>query len=157
MKNKMLIISGVLVLLLVATGFVLYKALIASPPPAANNTQPAAPTPMAMPTVDSSISVDLTQSAKPYTMTLSVKGLNGKYATIGYEFSYVSNGLIKGVNSGSSPIDVAGKDAFSRDVYLGTCSGKDCTPDKGVTKVSVALEFTDTTGAKSQFSKDFSL
>lgn len=156
MKNKMLLVSGILVLLLVATGFVLYKALIASPAPVAN-TQPVIPKPESMPAVSSSVSVDLTQSAKPYTLMLDVKGLNGTYTTIGYEFSYVSNGLIKGVNSGSSPIDVTGKNEFTRDVYLGTCSGKDCTPDKGVNKVSVVLEFTDTSGAKSQFSKDFNL
>ncbi len=156
MKHKMTILYVGLVLLLGVTGFVVYNALFGGAPPA-QTTQNAIPTPVAMPTVDSSVSVTLTKSAKPYTVDLSVTGMNGKYTSVGYEFSYESKGLIKGVNSGSTPLDVSGKSDFSREVYMGTCSRNDCTPDTGVTKVSVALEFTDTTGNKSQFSKDFDL
>lgn len=156
MKNKMVLLYVGLVVLLAGTGFVVYKAVFGGPS-TSQTAQNASPTPQIEPTVDSSVAVTLTKSTKPYTLDLNVTGLSGKYATVGYEFSYESKGLIKGVNSGSKPLDVSGKTDFSREVYMGTCSRNDCTPDVGVTKVSVALEFTDTSGAKSQFSKDFDL
>ena len=156
MKNKMMYLYVGLAVLLLATGFVVYKALSGNPA-ASQTAQSATPTPVVEPTIDSSVSVTLTKSTKPYTVVLKVTGLSGKYTSVGYEFSYQSNGLIKGVNSGSTPLDVTGKTDFSREVYMGTCSRNDCTPDLGVTKVSIALEFTDTAGAKSQFSKDFDL
>jgi hypothetical protein len=155
MKNKMTFLYVGIAVLLLITGFVVYKAVFSGSP--APVTQDASPTPVAEPSVDSSVSVTLTKSPKPYTVVLNVAGLSGKYTTVGYEFSYESKGLIKGVNSGSKPLDVAGKTEFSREVYMGTCSKNDCTPDVGVTKVTVALEFTDTTGARSQFSKDYDL
>ena len=77
--------------------------------------------------------------------------------SVAYELSYESQGLIKGVNSGSKPIDTTDKDSFEREVYLGTCSKNDCKPDVGVTKISVVLEFTDKDGKRSQYSKDFEL
>ena len=156
MKNKMTFLYAGLVVLLLVTGFVVYKVIFGGPPPS-QTTQNAVPTPIAIPTVDSSVSVTLVKAAKPYTVDLNVTGMSGKYVSLGYEFSYESKGLIKGVNSGSTLIDVSGKSDFSREVYMGTCSRNDCTPDTGVTKVSVALEFTDKSGSKSQFSKDFDL
>lgn len=155
MKNKMVLLYTGLAILLVGTGFVVYRVFVGSFSP--QTTQNVTPTPVVIPPVDSSVAVTLTKSSKPYTVDLSVTGLGGKYKTVGYEFSYESKGLIKGVNSGSTPLDVSNKSEFSREVYMGTCSRNDCTPDVGVTKVSVALEFTDTSGSKSQFSKDFDL
>jgi hypothetical protein len=156
MKNKLPIIIGVIALLLVGTGIVVYKAVTASP--AAPKSTDTVENNISLPTVDASVVVSLSKSAaKANTVLLNVKGLGNKYATVGYEFSYESKGLIKGVNSGSKPLDVAGKDSFDREVYLGTCSKNDCTPDAGVTKITVVLEFTDSQGQKSQFSKDFDI
>ena len=76
---------------------------------------------------------------------------------VAYELTYESQGLVKGVNSGSKPIDVAGKDSFEREVYLGTCSRNVCKSDGGVKSVSVVLEFTGESGKKSQFSKEYPL
>ena len=45
-------------------------------------------------------------------MVLTVSALASKYATVAYELTYDSQGLIKGVNSGSKPVDVAGKDTL---------------------------------------------
>ena len=153
MKNKMMALYIGLAVLVVATGFVVYKTLSAKPAPVVEETVDT----ISLPEVDSSVVATLTKAAKPNAVTLKVTGLGSKYSTIGYEFSYESKGLIKGVNSGSKPTDVAGKDIFDREVYLGTCSKNDCTPDVGVTKVSVVLQFTDTEGKQSQFSKDFDL
>jgi hypothetical protein len=108
--------------------------------------------------VDPSIEVSVTWSkTKDNTVVLVVKGLAGKYTSVGYELQYDSEGVGKGVTSGSKPIDVTGQDMFEREIYLGTCSKNVCKPDPGVTNVSVVLEFTATDGKKSQFSKDYDL
>lgn len=154
MNKKTGIIAGILALLLVVTGAVVYKAVSAKP--ATQVTEDI--TPIILPPVDSSISVDLTESkSAANTVIISIKGLAGKMTTIAYEMTYDSQGLIKGVNSGSKPADVTGKDTFERDIYLGTCSRNVCKPDVGVSKVTLNLEFTDSTGSKSQFSKDYTL
>lgn len=153
MKNKMMYLYVGLAVLLLATGFVVYKAVSAKPAAVVEEVIDE----VSLPDVDASVAVTLEKAAKANTVVLNVVGLDSKYSTIGYEFSYESKGLIKGVNSGSKPTDVAGKSEFEREVYLGTCSKNDCTPDVGVTKVSVVLQFTDTEGKQSQFSKDFDL
>ncbi|HCM82877.1 TPA: hypothetical protein DIS60_05950 [Patescibacteria group bacterium] len=108
--------------------------------------------------VDPSIQVDLTKSkTKDNTVVITVKGLGGKYTSIGYELQYESGGVGKGVTSGSKPLDVTGQDTFEREIYLGTCSKNVCKPDLGVTKVALVLEFTDKDNKKSQFSKDYEL
>lgn len=152
MKQKYLYIG--LAVLLGLTGFVVYKTLAPS----------AEPTPVeeeeivSIPQADSSIVVSASFSkAKANTVILKVSNLVSKYSSVGYELTYDSQGLIKGVNSGSKPIEVAGQDGFEREVYLGTCSRNVCKPDLGVEKVSIVLEFIDSTGNRSQFSKDFDL
>lgn len=154
MKNKMTYLYIGLAVLLIVTGVVVYKAVAPS-----NESAPVEEEVMeVLPTADASIVVGATFSkAKDNTVVLSVRALGSKYTTVGYELTYDSQGLIKGVNSGSKPIEVAGKDSFEREVYLGTCSRNVCKPDTGVSKVSVVLEFIDTEGNKTQFSKDFDL
>lgn len=157
MKKKTgLIIAGVIVVLLLVTGFVVYKAVFSGSPTSTQTTEDI--TPIELPAADSSIQVNLTESkTAANTVIISVKGLGSKISTIAYELTYESNGLIKGVNSGSKPAEVAGKDSFERDIYLGTCSRNVCKPDTGVSKITLNLVFTDTTGKQSQFSKDYTL
>jgi hypothetical protein len=156
MNKKTGIIIGVLVILLVVTGIVVYKSVFSGAPAPTQTTNDITTTPL--PTVSSSIAVDLTKSTTAAnTVGISVKGMSGKMTSIAYELTYDSNGLIKGVTSGSKPMDVAGKDVIDQEIYLGTCSKNVCTPDPGVSKVTLNLEFTDSSGGKSQFSKDYTL
>lgn len=154
MKNKIILLVSALVVLLFGAGFIVYKAVFAPQPPRAPEQASQSE---ALPQADASINVSIKKASAANTVVLAVAGLGGKYATISYEFSYESLGLIKGVNSGSKPTDVGGKESFSREIYLGTCSKNDCKPDPGVTKVTVNLVFTDTSAKQSQFSKDFNL
>lgn len=143
-----------LAVLLIFTGVIVYKAIAPAPEPEAIEEEIT----NILPEADPSIVVNFTLSkAKANTVLLNVSNLGSKYQSVGYEISYDSQGLIKGVNSGSKPIDVAGQDGFEREVYLGTCSRNVCKPDLGVEKVSVVLAFTASDGKKSQFSKDFEL
>lgn len=154
MKNKMMWIYIGLAILLLVTGLVVYKVLAPS-----NAVIPVVEEQQELLTeADTSLIVTVSKSkSTANAVVLSVSALASKYATVGYELTYDSQGLIKGVNSGSKPVEVAGKDTFEREVYLGTCSRNVCKPDAGVTKISVALEFTDITGKKSQMSKEFTL
>ena len=155
-KNPLLfIIPAVLVLLLV--GFIIVKAQV-STNDKNKPTQKEEIIEETLAQADASIEVDLTKSKiKDNTVVITVKGLGGKYVSIGYELQYESGGVGKGVTSGSKPLDVTGQDSFEREIYLGTCSKNVCKPDLGVTKVSLVLEFTDKDAKKSQFSKEFEL
>lgn len=154
MKNKMMYLYIGLAVLLVVTGVVVYRAVAPSNEPVPVEEEITELLPIA----DLSIVVNASFSkAKDNTVVLTVSGLGSKYTTVGYELTYDSQGLIKGVNSGSKPVEVAGQDGFEREVYLGTCSRNVCKPDTGVTKVSIVMEFTDTANKKSQFSKEFDL
>lgn len=106
---------------------------------------------------DSSIIADVVWSkTKSNTIVLSVSGLKSSYSKVAYEVSYETQGVVQGVTT--KPLDIAGKDTFLRDdIYLGTCSRNVCKPHTGVKKVSLVLEFTDTSGKKSQLTKDFDL
>ena len=154
MPKKPLLL-GILSVLLIITGVVVVKSIF--PSRQAQTAVEEVPKEDVAP-VDTSVSVQLVKSKiRANTVVVEVSGMAGKYTSVAYELTYESQGLIKGVNSGSKPIDVAGKDAFDREVYLGTCSKNDCKPDLGVKKISVTLEFTDTSGKRSQFSKEYEL
>ncbi len=155
MKNKMTILFVVLGLLLGGTGFVVYKAL-APAPKIAQVVEEELPVEEVEP-LDPSIVVGVTKSrVKDNTVVLSVSGLAGKVHSIAYELSYTSLGIVQGVTS--KPVDVTGKDLFMRDdIYLGTCSRNVCRPHTGVKSVTVVLEFTNASGKKSQFSKEYDL
>lgn len=105
----------------------------------------------------SSVSVSLIKSKiKDNTIVMGISGMQSKYKMVAYELSYDSQGIVQGVTT--KPLDVSGKDTFTRDdIYLGTCSRNVCRPHPGVKKISLVLEFTDLTGKKSQFSKDYDL
>ena len=106
---------------------------------------------------DSSIVASVTWSKiKDNTIVLSVSGLKNGYSKVAYEVSYETQGVVQGVTT--RPLNITGKDTFIRDdIYLGTCSKNVCKPHIGVKKVSLVLEFTDTSGKKSQLTKDFDL
>jgi hypothetical protein len=153
--KKGIIIAVVLVVLLSVTGFAVFSVINKK----SGNTavsQNAEPTPDTIPTIDSSIKVNA-KLVSNNTISLDVTGLDGKMKSMAYELTYDSQGLIKGVNSGSKPLDLTGKNEITREVYMGTCSRNVCKPDLGVKKVSVALEFISTDDKKSQFSQDFDL
>ncbi len=156
MKHKTKLLYGGLALLLLVTGVVVYTTLVpGQTEPESSQEEEVVDV---LPQADPSIIVDVALStSKANTVVLKVSNLASKYQTVGYELTYDSQGLIKGVNSGSKPIEVAGEDGFEREVYLGTCSRNVCKPDLGVEKVSVVLEFTATDGKKSQFSKEYEL
>jgi|GEM_PF-342264 len=155
-KNPLIfIIPGVIILLIF--GFFLIKAFGNKGEPK-KAVQEDVPIEEILKEVDSSVEVNLLESkVKDNSVVITIKGLASRYVSIGYELQYESGGVGKGVTSGSKPLDVTGQDSFEREIYLGTCSKNVCKPDLGVTKVGLVLEFTNTAGTKTQFSKEFDL
>lgn len=154
MKNKMTWLYIALAVLLLITGVVVYKAVFST------STQvPAEEEEVVeiLPEVDASVVVDITRSkVKDNTVALSISGLDNKYASLSYELSYDSQGIVQGVTS--APLDISGKDIFVRDdIYLGTCSRNVCKPHPGVEKISAVIVFTAEDGARSQFTKEYEL
>lgn len=154
MKNMKLLYAGIILVTLI-TGFIVYKVVLSPKkiePPIPQITQTED-----LSQLDSAVTVDLKKSTtKDNTMVLSISGLTEKYVSVAYELSYDTQGVMQGVTS--KPLDLSGKDSFVRDdIYLGTCSRNICRPHSGVKKLSLVLEFTDTKGKMSQFSKDFDI
>ncbi len=153
--NKRIVLLVVLVLLS-TTGIVLYTIFGRQSGPAQPLVEEVAQE--SFEPLDQGVMVEVAKSRnRDNTVVLSVKGLRSTYDALSYELTYESQGLVKGVNSGSKPLDIGGKDTFEREVYLGTCSRNVCKPDMGVKKVSVVLEFTASTGKRSQFTQDYPL
>lgn len=154
MKNKMTYLYIGLAVLLLITGVVVYKAVFAP-----SVTVPAEEEEIVeiLPEVDASVVVEITRSkVKDNTVVLSIEGLAGTYATLSYELSYDSQGIVQGVTS--APLDISNKDSFVRDdIYLGTCSRNVCKPHPGVEKISAVIVFTASDGTRSQFSKEHEL
>lgn len=156
MKKHTMIPVIVLFGLVTLVGGLVYK-VVSAPKPTVPVAKEETPIDLIEP-IDPSIQVEVRKSrVKDNTVVVSVSGLGSKVKSVAYELTYDSQGLIKGVNSGSKPIDTSGKDTFERKIYLGTCSRNVCKPDQGVKKVSVVLEFTNSSGKKSQFSKEYDL
>lgn len=153
MKNKLYLLIVLLVLAIGITGFLIYNGLIAG------RSQSQAPAEEEIETIgpaDPAIVVNLAKSrTKVNEATLTVSSLDGKYVTLEYELSYETAGLRQGASS--RPVEISGKDSFERGIYLGTCSRNVCRPHLGVKNASVVLLFTDTSGKKTQFSKDYEL
>ncbi len=85
-------------------------------------------------------------------LLLSITGLSGKVKTIDYTITYQSGGGTKGVKA--TGVDVNGQDAFTRDLYLGTCSKNVCTPDPDVSKGTITLDFINADATTSELSGD---
>ncbi len=151
MKKKLLpIIIAVVAITAIILGFVLSKKSSPAKEEVVVEEEQLA-------VADSSIVADVSWSKiKDNTIVLSISGLKNSYSKVAYEVSYETQGVVQGVTT--KPLDIAGKDTFIRDdIYLGTCSRNVCKPHTGVKKVSLVLEFTDTSGKKSQLTKDFDL
>lgn len=116
------------------------------------NTQP---TEEIIPTVDSSVVVNLTHKGLTKDVTLSIKGVPKETKSVEYSLSYstASQG-IQGV-IGTVNFD-KGENKYEKDLVLGTCSSGTCIYHEVVSKITVSLKFSGSYGVK-VFEKEFSL
>jgi hypothetical protein len=106
-----------------------------------------------LPTVDSSVLVDLT-SKDGKEAILTIEDIPSGTSTIEYELSYLASGnLPKGV---MGEIEVGDRLKVERKITLGTCSSGSCVYDQGVTSIKANLKFNGDYGSQ-LFEKEFEI
>lgn len=149
------IIVAVIVIILLLGGFFLLKNKSGNQKTQSETTDDALPNTEVLPTVDSSVIVDLKADRLKREVTLTIDGVPTGTDTIDYELSYLADGdLPKGV---IGTIEVKGKKSIEKSgITLGTCSSGACVYDKGVKSIKVSLKFNSDSGAKI-FEKEFDI
>lgn len=135
-------IIGIAAALLVTGGIVAF-AMMRSGGNGTDTEEQVSPTPTpalqeAPETIDATLTINAAQTA----LTVEVTGLEGRYSGIEYELQYMTAKGPKGSLSGTKPIKLdEGKDTFTRNIELGTCStGGKCTYDKDVSDFKLTLK-----------------
>ncbi len=108
-----------------------------------------------IPTVDSSVQVDLKALPGKKEVVLSVKNMPSGTKTLEYELSYEArNQGPQGVIT--QPIDVSNETSYEKKITLGTCSSGTCVYHDVVGSIKLSLKFTGTYGQRI-FVKDYDL
>lgn len=154
-KKTIYIIGGVITAILIAvTVFILMRGKKAE---TQTDTMKPPTQEEIIPTVDSSVKVEIIPHLEKKRFDLSVKGIPKDTTALEYELTYqTAKGGLPGY---SSAIDIkSGQDSYEKkDFLLGTCStGGACTYDEVVGPLKVTIKFTGSYGDK-LFEKDFEL
>lgn len=102
------------------------------------------------------VQVDFKPNSARTKATLSIRVSNGAGVnSLEYEVLYETDGLVKGVNSGSTPIEIDPKTGkVERELDFGTCSSGVCRYDKNVGTITLIVRF-DTTSGNKIFKKEY--
>lgn len=151
-KNKMILIGGVLVVLLLVGIFYLNskKSDISTSTPGDQ-----LPTEVVVPTVDSSVKVSLTSVLQKQRVLLSITGMPSGTTSIEYELSYqtLQQGL-QGILT-PEPISITSSQSkFSKELVLGTESSGRFVYHQVMGKINVNIKFNGSYGTKI-FEKEF--
>lgn len=149
MKNKNILVTGAIVLILVVGGFLLTSRNGDSSKKSVKDTS-TLPDNEVIPTVDSSVEVTLTADKLLHEATLTVnsypEGTTGIQYALSYDASVDGENVPKGV-VGDLKIEPKST-TTSKQVTLGTCSSGTCKYDKIMSKVTVELKFKGDYGSK---------
>ena len=154
LKNKKMVLVLLIVSLLVVGGvFLKVKSSQRKTVEEEIEKEEVFPKSEILPTVDSSVLVDLVSKDKKEAV-LTIKNIPNRTSAIEYELSYFAKGdLPKGV---LGTINVEGEKEVERRITLGTCSSGSCVYDQGVTSIKVNLKFEGEYGS-SLFDKEFEI
>jgi len=152
MKNKILIIGGVVILLLGLAGFFVFRGSQAKPE---EDLESILPVSARYEKVESGVKVAVERVGDGKRVDFQVSQIPSKYKTIEYEFSYKTGtgGLQGGIGSPST----IKSGQYQKEILLGTCSaGGACTYDEGVEKIKFTIFFS--TGSEKRYlEKEFSI
>ena len=154
-KFNIIIVIAVLIILVVIT--LIIKAVTAPKP--ADQSQ-VIPTPVeALPTIDSSVEVDMKFVNNNHGMELTIANIPDGTTSIDYEVSYTTGeGIPKGnigsikLKNGENQVERSGEE-----LTLGTCSRGKCVYYDGVAKVNLSLKFNKSDGSAAIFQKEYTL
>jgi hypothetical protein len=153
LKNKNIIVVGVILLILIVGGFILTQSRGGSEKSKADSL----PDVEVIPTVGPEVKVSLEADSKKHEVTMEIAHVPDGTESIEYEFSYTKILDGESIQDGAiGTIQFDGDDPISRDITLGTCSAKVCKYHEGVKKINVALKFHGKYGAQ-LFHKEFGI
>jgi len=149
-QKKILVIGGLIVVIVIATFLFINRGKTQK-----TETKEALPTEMVIPTVDSSVKVDLKASGTSKEVTLSISGIPSQTQSIDYELSY--NTAAQGLQGVIGTIVLEGGESnYEKKITLGTCSSGTCTYHQVVGKIKLSLKFSGNYGEK-VFEKDYEI
>lgn len=154
-KNKNTVLGGGVILLLVALLLVVVLSRGNNKPAVTSEKQTNPTEQTAIPTVDTSVKVDLLPRDGKKEMTLTIKGMPTKTQSIDYELSYLTKQQgLQGI-IGTITLQTA-ESEYEKQLTLGTCSSGKCVYHEVVGKIKVTLKFSGEYGEK-LFDKEFDL
>ncbi|PIP15161.1 hypothetical protein COW98_04980 [Candidatus Roizmanbacteria bacterium CG22_combo_CG10-13_8_21_14_all_35_9] len=148
--NKNVLIIGAVLLVLLAIGYwLLGRKNIPK-----NNQETISPTEIVLPTIDSSVKVDLQSVSGGKDVTLSINNIPSGTDSVDYELSYQT--AQQGIQGVIGTIDVSNQSDYEKKITLGTCSSGTCVYHQVVGKIKLTLKFTGDYGEK-LFEKEYEL
>ncbi len=149
--NKRYLIIGIVVvfLLIGIVGFVIKRNQI---PNSAIN-QPS-PTEEVIPTIDSSVVVDLISLSTGREVQLTIGKIPSGTSTIDYELSYQT--AKQGLQGVIGTITLNKESDYKKNLTLGTCSSGTCIYHQVIGKINLTLKFNGSYGERI-FEKDFEI
>lgn len=149
-RKTMMILGGVLLVIFLLSG---YWFLIGRNTTISDKNEEITPSETVIPTIDSSVKVDLTALNGKKEVLLSVVGIPRGISSLEYILSYeTTEGGLQGVNSIA---EITGSD-FEKKITLGTCSSGTCTYHSLKNKIKVELLFKGD-GPDKYFTKEYEL
>jgi len=148
-KKQYLIIAGVVVFLLVISFWFFGRKNNSN-----NQTSTISPTEAVIPTIDSSVAVDLTSTTAGKEVLLSINKIPSGTNTIDYELSYQTTQ--QGLQGVIGTITITNDSSYNKTITLGTCSSGKCVYHQVLGKIKLTLKFTGEYGDKI-FEKEYGI
>ncbi|MDH7476419.1 MAG: hypothetical protein QHH09_03030 [Microgenomates group bacterium] len=150
MKNRKILILAGLVILIILVLF-----MIVRPKQPDKSAEMISPTPQSIiPTVDSSVKVDLESVSGNKEVVLTINNIPKGTQSIDYELSYATKS--QGLQGIIGTIQIDNENEYKKTLTLGTCSSGTCVYHQVSGPIKVTLRFNGTYG-QSLFEKDYQL
>jgi len=142
---KNIVIGIVVLILLVFSGWFLFGR----GKDASNELVPEPTVTPAFEPIGDEVDVEFEPNKARTKAMLTISGLDrAGVESIEYEVLYETSGLVKGVNSGGSPIEVEKTGIVEKELDFGTCSSGVCRYDKDVGTITLIIRFNTSSGTK---------
>ncbi len=148
-KRQMMLVGGALIVVILFGMFFLRGKRSLQ-----KTTSSTEPTEAVIPTVDSSVQVNLTSSSGGKEVVLDIKGIPSGTQSIDYELSYQTKQ--QGLQGVIGTITLNTKSRYEKKITLGTCSSGKCVYHEVVGKIKLTLKFIGVYGDKF-FEKEYEL
>lgn len=148
-NKKYLAVVSIVVFIVIVVGMLMLRKANNAPTPTSQQ-----PTEAVIPTIDSSVKVDLTSSTGGKEVLLEIKNIPSGTQTIDYELSYQTKQ--QGLQGVIGTITLNNEPEYQKKITLGTCSSGKCVYHEVVGKIKLSLKFTGSYGEK-VFEKEYEI